>query len=97
MTKEERNKICKSCTNHIIDDRYGVMCSLTNNFAHFDLKCKDFNKKQSLEFNYETPSKSNSVFSKKKEKRGFSSLIGGGVALWIIFKILMKIFKSFSE
>ena len=91
MTKEERIKICKKCSNHILDERYGILCGLSNNFANFQDSCKDFNAMKTS-----APIIERSVY-KKKKKKNFGSVIGTGVLLWIIFKILLKVFKGFSE
>ncbi|OUR90735.1 hypothetical protein A9Q87_12325 [Flavobacteriales bacterium 34_180_T64] len=97
MTREERNKICRSCTKHINDDRYGVLCGLTNNFAHFDSNCKDYSKKERTTIIENVPTIVPKFISENKKKKGIGSLIGGGVALWIIFKILLKVIRSVSE
>ncbi|RKE95217.1 hypothetical protein [Ichthyenterobacterium magnum] len=96
MTREKRDKICESCNNHIIDERYGLLCGLTNNFANFQDKCKDYNASVAAPSIARKPIERTTI-TKKKEKKGFGSVIGTGIVLWIVFKIVLKLIKSFSE
>lgn len=41
MTREDRLKICKRCT-HCTQDRRGIVCGKTNEYADFDGQCKEF-------------------------------------------------------
>jgi len=93
MTKDKRDKICKTCKNHIIDDRYGILCGLTNNIPNFIDKCKDYNE------NVKSPifkPVSRSV-RKKKEKSGFKSVLGAGISLWLLFKLVMLLIKFLKD
>lgn len=94
MTKNERDKICKTCKNHIIDERYGILCGLTKNIPNFQDKCKDFKK-----VIIDTPifeSSSRSIY-KKKERKGYKSFLGAGISLFLIFKLIMLIIKFLKE
>lgn len=100
MTREERDKICLSCKHHTFEERYGVLCGLTENYANYKDSCKDFSRKISVynntEENQETPI-FNTPKSKEKKDKGFGALLGKGMVLFIIFKIIMKVVKSISE
>lgn len=91
MTKEERNKICLSCTNHIIDERYGVLCKLTNNLPNFQGSCKYYNKKMIAESIYNSTPKSTKSIPKKK--KGFGSIFGIGISIYLVFKLVLLIIK----
>ena len=92
MTKEDRNKICITCSNHVNDDRYGILCGLTSNFANFQKSCKDY--KSNTQF---SPIVSSTTIFKKKEKKGFGSVIGVGVVIWFVFKLILKLVRGASE
>ena len=44
MTREERLKFCKVCTNRKLDVKTGLICSLTGKFADFDETCPNFSQ-----------------------------------------------------
>ena len=94
MTKDERDKICKTCKNHITDDRYGILCGLTNNLPNFQEKCKDYNK-----IAIATPkfNKSTRKIHKRKESNGVKSFLGAGISLWLIFKLIMLLIKFLKD
>ena len=46
MTKNERLVFCKICTRRKMDIKRGLICSLTNSEADFELECLDFEKDQ---------------------------------------------------
>ncbi|WP_323789028.1 hypothetical protein [Psychroserpens sp.] len=94
MTKVERDKICKTCKNHIIDERYGILCGLTNNIPNFQDQCKDFNKVVEITPVFRKTSRS---IHKKNEKKGFKSFLGAGISLWLIFKLIMLLIKFFNK
>lgn len=93
MTKDERDKICKTCKNHITDDRYGILCGLTKNISNFQVNCKDYNKVAESQPIFSETSKS---ISRKKEKKGFKSFLGLGISLWLIFKLILLLIKFFN-
>ncbi|MCB0448168.1 MAG: hypothetical protein KDD03_11800 [Gelidibacter sp.] len=92
MTKEQRDKVCITCKNHINDDRYGMLCGLTNNIANFQDSCRDYSKIAVANQTFHQPTQ---LFEtvKPKKKKGLGSLIGTGIAVWIIFKIVLFIIK----
>jgi hypothetical protein len=94
MTRDERDKICKTCKNHIIDDRYGILCGLTKNIPNYQASCKDYNKVQSQPQDFAKPSR---TIHKRKENKGIKSFLGAGISLWVIFKIIMFIIKLFNK
>ncbi|WP_452218716.1 hypothetical protein [Lacinutrix undariae] len=100
MTREERDKICLSCKHHTFEERYGVLCGLTENYANYKDSCKDFSRKISINNNTEEEREA-PIFktskSKDKKKKGFGALIGKGIGIWIIIKIIFTIIRSFTE
>lgn len=95
MTKNDRDKVCKTCKNHIIDDRYGILCGLTQNIPNFQDTCKDYNKAA-----IETPvfkTSSRTIYKKKEKKSGYKSFLGAGISLWLIFKLIMLIIKFLND
>lgn len=44
MTREERLKFCKVCTNRKFDVKTGLICSLTGKIADFDETCPNFSQ-----------------------------------------------------
>ncbi|MBD80065.1 MAG: hypothetical protein CL840_14225 [Crocinitomicaceae bacterium] len=44
MTREERLKSCRICTNRKLNLQKGLLCGLTDEFAAFEDDCQDFNK-----------------------------------------------------
>ena len=92
MTRDDRDKICKTCKNHITDDRYGILCGLTNNLSNFQGDCKDYSKVVASPPVFSRTPRS---IHKKKEKKGFKSFLGAGISMWIIFKLIMLLIKFF--
>lgn len=41
MTREERLKFCSICKHQYMDMKRGIVCSLTNEYADFEIKCKN--------------------------------------------------------
>lgn len=94
MTKDERDKICKTCKNHITDERYGILCGLTNNISNFQDECKDYTKF------HEKPvfkTRSRTVSQRKEGKSDIKSFFGAGISLFIIFKLILFLIKFFTE
>jgi hypothetical protein len=92
MTKEERNKICTTCSNNIIDERYGLLCGITNNIPNFQDRCKDYEKKPTI-----LVSKPKSIVIKRKEKQGFGKLLGTGISIYLIFKLILLLIKFLNK
>jgi len=102
MTRDARDKICLSCHHHTFEERYGVLCGLTSNFANFQGTCRDFNKKKIEDKPSEILGEEKKVrpifkTSKEKKKKGFGSILGKGIGLWIIIKIIFTIIRSITE
>jgi len=93
MTRDERDKICKTCKNHITDDRYGILCGLTKNIPNFQDACKDYNKVAIEPKIFVNTSR---TIHKKKETKGIKSFLGAGISLWLIFKLIMLLIKFFN-
>ncbi len=48
MNKTERDKICTTCTHKKIDERYGIICGLTDNIANFIDNCRYYSKNTAI-------------------------------------------------
>ena len=48
MTREEHLRFCKKCNNRKLDPQQGLVCSLTEKIADFNVECKDFAKDTSV-------------------------------------------------
>lgn len=94
MTRVERDKICVSCVQHKKDDRYGIICGLTDNYANFQDTCKDYLKKPTT---IKPPNTKTETKITKRKKKSFGSVIGSGVAIYIIFKIVLAIIKALNR
>ncbi len=97
ITKEDRLVYCNKCIHKKENDRYGVLCGLTDNYPHFSDKCKDY---KSTGISSELPkfqdfvgSYSKEKTDKKESKKG--SWIGKGIVIYIVFKIILKLIKYF--
>ncbi len=93
MTKNERDKICKTCKHHIVDERYGILCGLTNNLPNFQDKCRYFTKNTNAPVFKSTTR----TIYKKRERKGFKTVLGAGITLFLLFKLLMLLIKFFSK
>lgn len=96
MDRNERDKICKTCINHKVDDRYGIICGLTNNFANFIGECKDYSKTKTIAQPKQITSR-DFRHKPKRKKKSFGSLVGGGVLIWFLIKLILKVLKYLTQ
>lgn len=93
MTKDQRDIICKSCQHYTVDDRYGIICGLTNNIANFQDTCRTYKKRASA---LVLPKSPKPVVAKKK-KKSTASWILNAVWIWFLFKAIMFILKALND
>lgn len=78
LSDRERQKVCKTCKNHLSHSRHGVICSLTNDKPKFESSCPYFQMKSggAIEKNIKTTSL-NPLLAKKRAKAKRNIAIGG--------------------
>ena len=102
LSKEDRLKFCNQCVHKMESKRYGTLCGLTENYPHFQYKCDHFKKsgtsfmqsaeKKDADARFDFPKQ---LFS-KTSKKSKGSLVGKGVLLYILFKIVMRVLREFN-
>ena len=92
MTREERLKICKACTNRRLDMKIGLVCSLTGEMATFETDCPDFSrdvKEASLQ-NQKKIEKESAEKGRKKTMNVFYALLGLSISLMFFSHLTFK-------
>jgi len=92
MTKEDRLRICKSCSNKQMDMNKGLICSLTDEVADFELICLDFthDKKAARQEEEKIQEKARAEIGRKKTLTVLYIMIGFSLAVAIFSFLTFK-------
>lgn len=94
MDRKERLEYCNKCTKRSFDRNKGVVCSLTNEHADFNLTCEFFTEDEKVISKIEEQNKIKAAEKLDKETYGLSSLgITNLVTVGIIIIILSIIIQ----
>ncbi|MCT4587476.1 MAG: RDD family protein [Carboxylicivirga sp.] len=92
MNREERLRFCRICTRQRLDSEKGIVCSLTNAPASFEVSCTMFSEDTELKHKAEMQSILNSIHLNEasKGKRFLNNLLDGLFAY--LFTIILMVF-----
>jgi uncharacterized RDD family membrane protein YckC len=68
MNRQERLQFCKVCTHHKFDTQKGIICSLTNNPAEFQVACTTFKENPELKHKVEMDAIRNQLYVQEVDK-----------------------------
>lgn len=91
MTNQERIEICKTCRNHYNDERYGIMCGVTNNLPHFEDSCRHYSKAAIRQVQQTAAPRSNRSSRKVNRKKSKVSIFWIFFVIWIIYKVIRAV------
>jgi len=85
MNRGHRLQYCKICKNQKMDLKNGLVCSLTNERATFDVECPDFDKDDFL-----AKKEQEKVLRRLEDPQSEES---GGMSVWGIIAIVLIILR----
>ena len=101
ISKEAQLVYCNNCIHKKDNERYGVLCGLTDNYPSFSETCSHYSKVSSISkgtSKTENQSKFEPFTGKRaKNKSKTGSFLGKGILIYILIKIALKVFKYFME
>ncbi|MCG8581219.1 MAG: RDD family protein [Bacteroidales bacterium] len=68
MDRQERLKFCKACTHQKFDTHKGIICSLTNNPAEFEVACTTYNEDPELKHKADMDAIRNQLYVQEVDK-----------------------------
>ncbi len=84
MTREERLRFCKTCTNQSFDVQYGIICGITGQPADFEETCENYSESPILKAEMEKKDKDALIREKTVGKsRRFANFIIDALALYL--------------
>jgi hypothetical protein len=98
LNKDEKLAFCNRCIHKKHSDRYGILCSLTDNYPHFSFKCENFVKSNDSQASFNSPKEALKEVTQKTKsnsrlKKG--GWLGKGIVIYIIFRIVLKLIKQY--
>ncbi len=93
MTRQERLKFCKACTHQKFDTQKGIICSLTNAPAEFEVACTTYKEDSELKHKMEMEAIRNQLYNQEadKGKRFINNLLDGLFSYLFMFLIAIVI------
>jgi hypothetical protein len=95
LTREERLEYCNRCIHKKVSERYGTICGLTDNYPHFSEKCDSFQKETQFSFDSIQDMTTTAKLGRKKIDSKKGSWVVKGTIIYIVVKILIKLFKQY--
>jgi len=96
MNKEQRLQFCKACKLQKIDPDKGIICSLTNSPAEFELACTMYREDPELKHQVEMDAIRNQLYRQESDKwKRFLNYIIDSIMMYVMAFVLMVLYILF--
>ncbi|WP_430817038.1 RDD family protein [Carboxylicivirga sp. RSCT41] len=93
MNRQERLKFCKACTLQKFDTQRGIICSLTNNPAEFEVSCTTYKEDPELKHKAEMEAIRNQLYVQEVDKgKRFVNHLIDSIFIWVLFILFAMLY-----